>query len=69
MIGSIFSGMRAKLRKEMNDVADDLATGSAEDYSRYQRMVGKIEGLAIAERLLLDSEAEIKRELDLDEAP
>jgi hypothetical protein len=68
MIGSVFISMRAKLRKEMNDVADDLATGSAEDYARYQRMVGKIEGLAIAERVLLDTEADLKHELDVDDA-
>lgn len=67
MAGSIFISMRAKLRKEMNDVADDVSMGGAEDYAKYQRMVGKLEGLAMAERLLLDTEAALKQELDVDE--
>ena len=46
----------------MNDLADDIATGAAEDFSAYQKMVGKVEGLAIAERLILDVIS--KQELD-----
>ena len=40
----------------MNDLADAMAVGAAEDYAAYRHMVGKIEGLATAERIVLDLE-------------
>ena len=46
--------LRAKLRAHLNDLADDISGGSAVDYDHYKFMVGKIEGLALAERELLD---------------
>ena len=44
---------RNQLRTLMNDLTDSVALGSAQSYDAYQRMVGQIEGLAIAERELL----------------
>ena len=38
----------------MNERADDLAMGGASSFDAYQKMVGIIEGLATAERELLD---------------
>tara|TARA_R110001592_G_scaffold42518_2_gene138034 strand:- start:4071 stop:4217 length:147 start_codon:yes stop_codon:yes gene_type:complete len=38
----------------MNETADAIATGSAHSFDEYQKMVGIIEGLALAERELLD---------------
>ena len=38
----------------MNEGADHLATGGAKDFPEYQRMVGRIDGIALAERELLD---------------
>lgn len=55
----MFDELRKEIRKIMNDLADDVATGSADDYAAYQRMVGKIEGLAEAERLILDALSKI----------
>ena len=46
--------LRKRLREDMNNYTDDLANGQATDYPAYQRLVGKIEGLAYAERHLLD---------------
>ena len=46
--------LRDQLRRYMNDITDSLATGSAKTFEQYQRQVGKIEGLAIAERELLN---------------
>lgn len=43
-----------KIRHEMNELADRIATGSCADWGAYQRLVGIIEGLALAERQLLD---------------
>jgi hypothetical protein len=37
----------------MNDLTDRVALGQAESFDQYQRMVGQIEGLAVAERELL----------------
>lgn len=38
----------------MNNLADIVATGGAKDYAEYQKLVGTIQGLALAERELLD---------------
>tara|TARA_R110002020_G_scaffold171400_1_gene361425 strand:+ start:226 stop:420 length:195 start_codon:yes stop_codon:yes gene_type:complete len=46
--------LQKKLREFMNEGADHLATGGAKDYGEYQRMVGRIDGMALAERELLD---------------
>jgi hypothetical protein len=45
--------LRKKLRVLMNELTDQVALGSATSFEQYQRMVGQIEGLAIAERELL----------------
>lgn len=38
----------------MNEYADNVATGSCNDFPEYKRLCGVIEGLALAERELLD---------------
>ncbi len=43
-----------RLREMMNDHADHISTGACQDYAQYQKMVGIIEGLALAEREALD---------------
>ena len=43
-----------RLREVMNDHDDHISTGSCKDYAEYQKMVGVIEGLALAEREVLD---------------
>ena len=48
------SVLREKLRTEMNNYADDVATGACGDFAQYQKLCGMIQGLALAERLLLD---------------
>lgn len=45
----------------MNDRADDLAMGAASSFDEYQKMVGVIEGLATAERELLDMMEKLQR--------
>lgn len=45
--------LREKIRELMNEYTDSIALGSALSFDQYQRMVGQIEGLAIAERELL----------------
>ena len=46
--------VQKRLREYMNEGADHLATGGAKDFAEYQRMVGRIDGIALAERELLD---------------
>lgn len=46
--------LRQKVRARMNEIADALAMGAAQDYPAYMKMVGMIEGLAFAERDILD---------------
>ena len=46
--------LKKALRDSMNEAADHLATGGAKNYEEYCNIVGKIEGLAFAERELLN---------------
>lgn len=48
--------VKRKIREDLNDLADAMATGHARDYAEYRHMVGKVEGLALAERHILDLE-------------
>jgi hypothetical protein len=51
---SLSEHLKIKLRGIMNEHADHIASGSCKDYNEYQKMTGIIEGLALAERELLD---------------
>lgn len=46
--------LREGLRRIMNEYADSVATGSCADFAEYKRLCGVIEGLALAEREILD---------------
>lgn len=46
--------VRSILRKYMNEQTDNVALGGAQSFEDYNRLVGQIEGLAIAERELLN---------------
>ena len=46
--------LRSVLRRFMNDQTDNGALGGAQSFEEYNRLVGQIEGLAIAERELLN---------------
>ena len=45
--------LRKTIRKLMNELTDNVALGNAQSFDQYQRMVGQIEGLAIAEREII----------------
>jgi hypothetical protein len=51
---SFVDTLRDMIRKDMNNYADDLAGGACADFSQYQKLCGVIQGLALAERHLLD---------------
>tara|TARA_R100001015_G_C4594010_1_gene149308 strand:- start:756 stop:953 length:198 start_codon:yes stop_codon:yes gene_type:complete len=50
----ILNRLQQYIRNQMNDGSDHLSTGGAQSFDEYHRMVGRIEGLAMAERELLD---------------
>ena len=52
MVDNILETVRERLRREMNNVTDDVATGGVA--VGYANRVGIIEGLARAERTILD---------------
>jgi hypothetical protein len=56
--------LRKKLRERMNEVADAVASGRCADFGDYQKLCGVIEGLAYAERDLLDLAETMKKEND-----
>jgi len=57
-----FSVLRKQIRERMNDVADAVATGQCQTFEDYKRMCGVIEGLAFAERDLIDLESKQEQE-------
>jgi hypothetical protein len=54
MISDFARVLREKLRTDMNNYADDLAGGACRSFDDYQKLCGIIQGLATAERHLLD---------------
>ena len=54
MIADFARVLREKLRTDMNNYADDLAGGGCRNFDEYQKLCGNIQGLATAERHLLD---------------
>ena len=57
----LFEVYQQKLRERMNEMADVVATGSAQSFDEYRKMCGIIEGLALAERELLDLVEALKK--------
>jgi hypothetical protein len=54
MIQDFVRVVREQLRTDMNNYTDDLARGSCASFDQYQKLCGTIQGLAIAERYLID---------------
>jgi hypothetical protein len=54
MITVFADRLRKQIREQMNNYADDVAGGACGTFDEYKRLCGVIEGLAIAERFLLD---------------
>jgi hypothetical protein len=54
MIADFARVLREKLRTDMNNYADDMAGGACRNFEDYQKLCGIIQGLATAERYLLD---------------
>ena len=54
MIQEFARVLREKIRTDMNNYADDLAGGACRTFDEYQKLCGTIQGLALAERYVLD---------------
>ena len=52
--------LKRKIRVQMNEIADHLALGSAQDMEEYRKMCGIIEGLAWTEREIIDLNDKLK---------
>ena len=66
MAGNIISELQARIREDMNNYADHVSTGDCQDWAEYQKNTGIIQGLARAERHLLDLE-EIQEKSEMGE--
>jgi hypothetical protein len=53
MIEQFGQVLREMIRKDMNNYADDLATGACKSFEEYKQLCGVIQGLAYAEAHLL----------------
>ena len=61
MIQEFARVLRDKIRTDMNNYADDLAGGQCRTFDEYQKLCGVIQGLAIAERHLLDLAEKVEK--------
>jgi len=52
----VLSLLKNKIRDQMNELADHLAMGGAQNMEEYRKICGTIEGLAWTEREILDLE-------------
>ena len=59
---NLLKAVQEELRTQMNEVTDHIAIGGCKDMEEYSRNVGIIQGLAHAERTLLDLDERIERE-------
>jgi hypothetical protein len=46
--------LREQIRTDMNNYADDISGGVCRSFDEYQKLCGVIQGLALAERYILD---------------
>jgi hypothetical protein len=61
MIQEFARVLREKLRTDMNNYADDCAGGACRSFEEYQKLCGIIQGLALAERYLLDLAQKVEK--------
>ena len=61
MIADFARVLREKLRTDMNNYADDLAGGACRNFEDYQKRCGVIQGLATAERYILDLAEKVEK--------
>ena len=53
--------LREQIRTDMNNYADDCAGGACRTFEEYQKLCGTIQGLAIAERYIIDLAEKVEK--------
>jgi hypothetical protein len=61
MIHEFARVLREQIRTDMNNYADDLAGGICRNFDEYQKLCGVIQGLATAERYLIDLAEKVEK--------
>jgi hypothetical protein len=61
MIEEFARVLREQIRTDMNNYADDLAGGMCRNFDEYQKLCGVIQGLATAERYLIDLAEKVEK--------
>ena len=61
MITEFARVLREKIRTDMNNYCDDIASGQCRTFDEYQKLCGVIQGLAVAERHLLDLAEKVEK--------
>ena len=64
MIQQFAGVLREQIRKDLNNYADDLASGVCQSFDQYQKLCGVIQGLAQAERYILDLAEKVEKAND-----
>ena len=64
MIQQFASVLREQIRKDLNNYADDLASGVCQSFDQYQKLCGVIQGLALAERYIIDLAEKVEKAND-----
>ena len=64
MIQDFARVLREQIRTDMNNYADDLASGQCRSFEDYQKLCGTIQGLALAERHLIDLAEKVEKAND-----
>jgi hypothetical protein len=64
MIAEFARVLREQIRKDLNNYADDLASGVCQNYDQYQKLCGVIQGLAQAERYIIDLADKVEKAND-----
>ena len=64
MIQQFASVLRDQIRKDMNNYADDIAGGLCQNFEQYQKLCGVIQGLALAERYVIDLAEKVEKAND-----
>ena len=61
MIQEFARVLRDQIRKDLNNYADDLASGMCRTFDEYQKLCGVIQGLAHAERYIIDLAEKVEK--------
>jgi len=59
---NLLKALQVEYREHMNELSDHVSCGGCKDMNEYSRCVGVIEGLAYAERALLNLNEKLEQE-------